>query len=394
MWINRDISNKIKILSENFPAVILTGARQTGKTCLLTRLFPNHNYVTLDTVQDAALAEDSPETFLGRYPPPLLIDEVQYAPKLFRHIKVAIDRDRHNMGQFILTGSQKFVLMKEVSESLAGRCGILELENLSIKELIPAIADINPETCLIRGLAPELWRNQDMPAWAFYQAYVATYIERDVRQIINVRNIRDFDRFIRLLATRNAQLVDRNSLSRELGLANNTIQSWLSVLIATNQVMLLEPWYINMGKRIIKSPKLYFADPGLVGYLLGVSEVISSPFFGAMWESLVYSEIRKINDLLETPYSIWFYRDNQAQEIDLILHHGHSAIFIEIKTKEIPADNDARIINKIAKYAHDKKITLWQDITKYIICRTPTPFTLSNNVTVIGLKDISKILSE
>src|SRR5258708_2013377 len=252
------------------PVVVLTGARQTGKTSTFLRLFPKHAFVSLDLPAEAEQAEKEPGTFLQRHPPPVLIDEVQYAPGLFRHLKGAVDAHRPRNGQFLLTGSQKFTLMKNVSESLAGRADIAELETLSFAEIRPEL----PQTVLhyptVRGGFPELHANPDIDGSAFYNSYLVTYLERDVRSLANVGSLRDFERFLRACALRSANLLNKADLARDVGIAPSTANQWLSTLEASGQIVLLEPWFSNRTKSIIKSPKLYLADTGLLCALLNI----------------------------------------------------------------------------------------------------------------------------
>ena len=243
MWIERLIGKRIERLAAAFPAVILTGARQTGKTSLVKRLFPEHRYVSLDLRLLAEQAEEAPESFLRDHPPPVVIDEVQYAPGLFRHLKVAIDGDRRRKGAFILTGSQKFTLMRAVSDSLAGRCAVVSLPGLCVEEI--RAAGRQPEAAppgelLARGGFPELWAEPAIPAREFYQSYVSTYLERDLRQIVNVGSLRDFERFLRAGAVRAGQLLNKSNLARDVGVAQTTASHWLSALEAGNQVTLVD----------------------------------------------------------------------------------------------------------------------------------------------------------
>jgi predicted AAA+ superfamily ATPase len=320
---------------------VLTGGRQTGKTTLLKALFPHYSYASLDLPADAQLAEEDPDTFLAKYPPPVVIDEVQYAPKLFRHLKVRIDRQRTKCGQYLLTGSQKFNLMKEISDSLAGRCGLLELEPFSVNELGSDYHAARTEKglayCLTRGTFPHLWDAPTLPREDFFRSYIATYIERDVRQILNITSLRDFDRFMRVCALRTGQLVNKSEIAREVGVSAKTIHDWLSILHASNQVILLEPYFKNIGKRVIKSPKLYFSDTGLVSYLMGlnVSNVLDSPHLDHLWETFVFSELRKSLFLQHPEATLWFYRDQQ-KEADFMISYGSKLYLLDAKWKEIP----------------------------------------------------------
>jgi uncharacterized protein len=368
MYFNREISGKLLGVAQSFPALVLTGARQVGKTTLLKECFPDHTLVSLDLPSNAELAENEPRLFLDRYPPPVIIDEVQYAPGLFRNLKVEIDRDRHRMGQFILTGSQKFNLMKEVSDSLAGRIAVLNLETLSVDELgVERTTDLN--RLLSRGMYPELWRNPSLDLNAYYESYLATYLERDVRQILNVQSLRDFERFIRACAARSGQLLNMSDLGRDVGIKSQTVKDWLSVLEASNQISLLEPYYENVGKRMVKSPKLYLNDSGMLCFLLAVDpqSLSTSPLIGAIFETFVYAEFRK--RLAASPYarSLWYYRDSQGREIDLVLMQKGSLNLYEIKWSERP---DKRWHDRLAEVGEVLSSSHSQLVgSKNIICR-------------------------
>ena len=258
----RHCAERLARLAAGFPAVVVTGARQAGKTTLLRRAFPEHHYVSLDLPSVADQAERNPDLFLRNHPPPVLVDEVQYAPGLFRHLKAAIDVRRHEMGRFVLTGSQHFTLMKGVSESLAGRCGLLELENLALAE-IGGVTEVPSDAhglaaLMSRGQFPELWRLRELSERDYFSSYLATYLERDVRQILRVGSLRDFERFLRVLAARPAAMLNRSDVARDVGITGKTVGEWLSVLETSGQIALLEPWYANFGKRLVKTPKVYF----------------------------------------------------------------------------------------------------------------------------------------
>ena len=341
MWIHRRISDRLKQLVAAFPAVILTGARQTGKTSLLRRLFPDYHYVSLDLQLLAEQAEDAPDSFLQDHPPPVVIDEVQYAPGLFRYLKLAIDRQRRRKGQFILTGSQKFTLMREVSDSLAGRCALLSLPGLCVEEIKTtgwqATTDVHK--LLIRGGFPELWADPAIPVRDFYHAYVSTYLERDLRQILNVGSLRDFERFLRACAARAGQLLNKSELARDVGIAQTTVGQWLSALEAGNQITLLEPFFANVGKRLVKSPKLYFHDTGLLCFLLGLSpdSFGRSPLTGPVWENFVLTELSKWRDLSHPEWSLWFYRDQRNREADFLIQGPYDHIrLLDAKWSETP----------------------------------------------------------
>ncbi|MBF0407456.1 MAG: ATP-binding protein [Candidatus Riflebacteria bacterium] len=381
-------------LAKHFPAVVLTGARQVGKTTLLRNAFPSHNYVSLDLPSTAESAETESEAFLKRYPAPLIIDEIQYAPKLFRHLKRAIDANRHAMGQFILTGSQKFELMKEVSDSLAGRVAVVELEGLSLNEV--GLSKFPLEHQIVRGAFPELWRAIDIPETAFYSSYLATYLERDVRQILGVTNLRDFERFIRACAARNGQLLDKTSLGCDVGVSSKAVASWLSVLQASNQIVLLEPWFANFGKRLVKTPKLYFCDTGLLCFLLGITgnEILRSPFTGSIWETLVFAEMRKSIALSMVPKSLWFYRDSQGKEVDFLCLGGNHTLLIECKWKESADKSDAHWMNDVVRIASEKNIPEFAHWKSFVVCRTSEPYSLGTGTRAIPLSELSSIFRQ
>lgn len=342
-----------------FPALVLTGSRQSGKTTLLREMFPEHAYTSLDLPADAQLAEEDPDSFLAKYPPPVLIDEVQYAPGLFRHLKVEIDRRRTDNGRFILTGSQKFPLMKSVGDSLAGRCGVLELEPLSGNELgttlDEAVARHGLAFVLARGGYPQLWDVPDMPREDFFRSYVATYIERDVRQILNIASLRDFDRFLRVCAVRTGQVLNKSEIAKEVGVSAKTVNDWLGLLHAGNQIVLLEPYFENVGKRVVKSPKLYFTDTGLVSFLLGLDRhtLLDSPHLGPLWETFVCAELRKILSVRWPEATLWYYRD-QSREADFVISHGGRLYLMDAKWKTLPSERDfgaLRAVQRLFKQA-------------------------------------------
>jgi len=351
MEYKRALGGRIKALAETFPAVVVTGSRQVGKTTLLRNLFPNHRYVSLDLPSEASRAELEPDLFLAQSVGPLLIDEVQYAPKLFRHIKAAIDADRSLCGRFILTGSQKFELMREVSDSLAGRVGVVELEGLSCEEIRAQQALHSWTSTLSRGWFPELWAHPSIPTSEFYRSYVATYLERDVRQLINITSLRDFERFLRACAVRNGQVLNKTELGRDVGITEKTVTQWLSVVAASNQITLLEPYFANMTKRLTKSPKLYFNDTGLLCFLLGLPESALASFsgIGAIWEAFVFSELRKLREAHALEASLWFYRDSLQREIDFIIDWRGELKLIEAKWSEIPSTSDTKSILDVAR---------------------------------------------
>jgi hypothetical protein len=354
--------------------VVVVGARQTGKTTLIRQAFPSYHYVTLDLPSEAQSAEHDPVAFLARHPRPLIVDEVQYAPGLFRHLKAVVDSGERVAGQFILTGSQKFALMQGVAESLAGRAAVLSLEPLAVAELAAAggfaeqLAD--PALVVHRGLFPELWRQPDLPSAEFYAAYVATYLQRDLRVALDVGNLRDFERFLRLCAIRTGQLLNKTDLARDAGISTKTAASWLSALEACNQITLLEPWSGNLSKRLMKSPKLYLNDPGLAAFLmgLGLDAVRQSPWSGALWETLVFAELRKSLSWQAAPTQWHYYRDLDGLEVDFVLQDGAALDLIECKWTELPTERDANGLRRVA--AALEQSTGLSVRRRWVACRT------------------------
>jgi len=343
MWIPRELDAKLAESAATRPAVVLTGCRKAGKTSLLVKAFADHTYVSLDVPMIAEEAEHSGEDFLKRHPPPVIIDEVQYSPTLLRHVKADIDRHRNETGRFLIAGSQDFPLMEGVTESLAGRISVLTLHSLSAREY-----EAWSETTLgrqalvewmLKGGYPEL-HSRGLDAERFFGDYLATYLERDVRSILGVRSLRDFDRFMRLCAARTGQLVSYSSLATDLGVSPNTVKSWLSVLDASNIVLLLEPYFENLGKRIVKTPKLYFLDTGLCSYLLGArtpEDLLRSPMLGAIFETHVLGQIIRHFANEGRRREIYFYRDHHGREVDFLIPSAGRFALIECKWAESPA---------------------------------------------------------
>lgn len=347
MRFQRAISARLERLARHFKVLVLTGARQTGKTTLLTHQFPKHHLVTLDLPQDAALAEQAPAEFLARHPLPLLVDEVQYAPGLFRHLKASVDATKAK-GQVILTGSQRFVLMKEVSESLAGRAAVLQLLPLAAEELgatlDEALRTRRLAGVLARGFYPALWDDPELPSADFHRSYVATWLERDLRQLLNVGSLRDFERFLRACAARTGQLLNKSELARDVGIAVSTVGQWLSALEAAGLIVILEPFFDNHTKRLVKTPKLYFTDVGLVCFLLGLDAraVAGWAGLGALWETAMLGELLKWQQTHRPEASLWFYRDKDGLEVDFVVHVGGELALLDAKVTELPEPRDAR----------------------------------------------------
>lgn len=374
MWIARDIEARVRRSARTRPVVVLTGARQTGKTSTLRRLFPTHAFVSLDLPTEAEQAEKDPKTFLQRHRPPVIIDEAQYAPALFRHLKAQVDAHRERNGQFLLTGSQKFTLMKGVSESLAGRADIIELETLSLAEVVEADPTARVDATIVRGGFPELHANSDIDLVAFYNSYIATYLERDVRSLANVGSLRDFERFLRACALRSANMLNKADLARDVGISPSTANQWLSTLEASGQAVLLEPWFSNRTKSIVKSPKLYLADTGVLCALLNVrseAALRESPAAGAIWETFVFAQLRHRERRAGRAASLFYWRD-RTREVDFMIDAGGTLELFEAKWTEVPTAADAVNLDFLRRVLGRRSA-----VAGGVVCRAPNAFPLT-----------------
>ena len=369
MYIERNLSKIVHDATNTFPVVLITGARQVGKSTIFERSKePERMSVTLDDPQLRALAKNDPSLFLQTYRPPLLIDEIQYAPELFPYIKMAVDSVRRK-GMFWLTGSQPFHLMQGVSESLAGRVAILELFGLSQSEKIgrndyPFLPDTirtehRPQQDLytlyeniLRGSYPELHANPDMKRALFYSSYLKTYIERDIRQLVQISNEHRFLTFVKTAAARTAQLLNYNDMAKDVDVSVNTIKSWVSLLETSGLIFLLPPFHNNIAKRAVKTPKLYFSDTGLCSYLCAweTAETLAhGAMSGAILETYVISEIVKSYRHNGLFVNVYFYRDRDNREIDLLIERNGLLYPIEIKRSASPKIDDVKHFDMLTR---------------------------------------------
>jgi predicted AAA+ superfamily ATPase len=381
MWIPRHIEDLLRKRAATRPVVVLTGARQTGKTSLVRRIFDSYEYVSLDLPSEAEQAEHDPGSFLVRHPSPLVVDGVQYAPGLFRHLKSVVDKRRSVNGQFVLTGSQTFTLMRSVSESLAGRAEILELETLSWSEARSASPGLGVEEFLLRGGYPELHDKPDLDVQGFYRSYLTSYLERDLRQLLQVSSLRDFERFVRACALRSAQLLNRAELARDVGISGSTASAWLGALQASGQVVLLEPWFSNRTRSLVKSPKLYFGDVGLCSFLSGIrtiSDVRDSPITGSLWETLVFGELRRLQVNRRGGWDLHFWRD-RSKEADFLFHRGGLFELADAKWTEYPNPRDTEVLARVAAELGKVKRAA-------VICRSRHAFPLTALVQALPLE--------
>ena len=346
--IERHLSSYIREAATQYPIVAVTGPRQSGKTTLCRSLFPDYTYVNLEKPDTRQFAIEDPNGFLAQFKKPVILDEVQRVPELFSYIMVLAD-ERNEMGRFILTGSQNFHLQEAISQSLSGRCALMKLLPLSHRELaglpsrdifgiedwdIPDASEENPFEHIFRGSYPPIYDRKINPT-NWLSQYTQSYLERDIRSLVNVSDLETFERFLRLAAGRTGQILNMDSLACDCGVSPVTVKRWLSLLQASYIVFLLRPHQKNYNKRLIKSPKLYFYDTGLVCYLMNIRDAESLTLHsqrGAIFETYIISELVKtcMNAGIEPP--LYFWRDSQGHEIDLMVENGEDLFPVEIKS--------------------------------------------------------------
>jgi len=331
--IKREIQKELISLSREYPVITITGPRQAGKTTLVRMVFPDYSYCNLEHPEIREIARSDAKALFNIYKTPVIIDEIQRVPHLLSFIQVMVDA-KPEKGSFILTGSNQLSLHESVSQSLAGRSALLQLLPLSISELINAGIKHKRDELLTTGFLPGVHSNKLNPYKA-YRNYFQTYVERDLKQLIRVKELIHFENFMRLLAGRVAQVINLHSISNDLGVSSTTLAQWLSVLEASFLVIRIYPYYENFGKRIIKSPKLLFTEPGLVSYLLGIEsskQVSSHPLIGQLFENMVIMDAVKTRLNKGEDHNLFFYRDNNQNEVDIIFKSNEGLIPIEIKS--------------------------------------------------------------
>lgn len=367
LWIDRSISTPLKRLVETRPVVLLTGIRQSGKSTLLQTMFPKAEYVTFDHYHHIENATNNPSEFLNSYrnKDQIILDEIQYVPNLFRELKMEIDRNRKKPARWILTGSQKFTLLESVRESLAGRIGLLELDTLGAAELRRHFKPELVQNILWKGGFPETWADPAINITHYLDDYITSYLEKDLRAIIQTPNLRDFHRFMRACALRCGSMINYTDIARDTGISPNTAKSWINVLVRSGTATLLEPYFGNLSKRMAKTPKFFLNDQGLLARLLNMTQENfqnDHPFIGKLWENFVYNELKR-SPGISPEKNLYYYRDQNKVEVDFLIEDKQDLHLIEAKFTERPGKTN---LPKVAKALERKNVTL------SCACRVPS----------------------
>ncbi len=371
-------------MAKGFPIVAITGPRQSGKTTLAKLTFPQKPYLSLEDPDVRSLAESDPRGLLTGFPNGAILDEAQRAPQLFSYLQTKVD-ENIIPGMFVLTGSQQFGLLSGITQSLAGRVGLIHLLPFAASEL--SAAGQLPESLeelLVRGLYPPLYDRNILPG-DWFSGYVATYVERDARKLINVRNLSVLQRFVKMCAARTGQVLNLSSLASDCGITHNTAASWISVMEASYLIHLLQPYHKNFNKRLIKAPKLYFLDVGLAAWLLGIQTPDQIRFHaqrGALFETFVFTEFLKGRFNQGLPSNLYYWRDSKGLEIDLILEAGEKIHAIEIKSGQTIAPDFFSSLKLWRKLAGQK------DLKEWLIYGGNAALT-NNNITIVPWNSVN-----
>ncbi len=355
--IERDITPELRQCAREYPVVTLLGPRQSGKTTLARHVFADKPWVSLEDPDVRLAAEADPRGFLAQYPDGVILDEVQRLPALLSYLQGMVDQDARP-GRFVLTGSHQPQLHEAISQSLAGRTAVLTLWPLSVPELRHCQPVWDPFELMVRGGYPRVHADGLEPR-RFFNSYLQTYVERDVRSLLQVRDLSAFQRFLVLLAGRVGQVVNLTALGNDVGVSGTTLRQWLSVLKASYLVFELQPWFENVGKRVVKSPKLYFADVGLAAFLLGIhtaEQARRDPLRGPLYENLVIADVlKRLANRGQRP-TLYFYRDSHGNEVDLLIPHGRALIPVEIKSAATFAPDFLKGLTQFRKALGEERV--------------------------------------
>jgi len=385
--IKRHISTELMSLIAEYPVITILGPRQAGKTTLARLCLPEYEYYNLEHPETRQLAIDDPKAFMARCGKKVILDEIQRVPELLSYIQVIVDEAQLN-GQFVLTGSHQLALREAITQSLAGRTSILNLLPLSIAELKGAnIRFTNPESYIYQGFLPRVHDQQQRPTQA-YSNYYQTYVERDVRQLINIKDFMLFEKFMKLLAGRAGQLLNHSSLANDVGVTVATIKNWLSILEASFIIFKLPPYFENFGKRVVKSPKYYFIDTGLLCFLLGIEkpeQVARDPLVGQLFENLVVIEFLKSRTNRGYLPGLYFFRDSNGLEVDLIFQQGRQLTAIEVKSSSTYHPSMLKALKKLKLLAPTLKQT-------YLIF-SGDKFEFTDGMSAVNFSDVDQIMA-
>lgn len=388
MYIPREIFTELMESCNTFPVVTITGPRQSGKTTLLKNVFPDKKYFSLEDPDIRQLALADPRSFLSQSENGMIIDEIQRVPTLVSYIQGIVD-NLQKPGHYILSGSQQFELSQTISQSLAGRTAILRLMPFSIQEIQVISANSTAEELLYKGFYPRTYTPPTISPTRYYNSYLETYIDRDLRQLLQVKDLRQFELFVRLCAGRVGQVFVANNLANEVGVSAPTIQSWLSILEASYIVYLLRPFHANLNKRLTKSPKIFFYDVGLAAFLSGITEpyqLFNSPLKGPLFENMVVMEMLKNKYNHFRPYQLYYYRDSNNNEVDVILDYTTHLDAFEIKSSKTFDPGFLKGLNHIRKL-------LPQKIRNTTVCYSGnTEQTIGEN-NLVNFKNIARNLN-
>jgi len=355
MWIKREIESELLDLASQYPVVMITGPRQAGKTSLARKIFPDKPYFSLENPDVREQISADPRAFFSANPDGAIIDEFQRYPDILSYIQGIVD-EKKQKGQFILTGSNNVTMLSHVTQSLAGRLAILKLLPFTIGEVSGMTNGFNADDYLLNGFYPGIYSDGLNPLKAF-RNYYETYVERDIRQLLQIKDLAYFQRFVKLCAGRVGQLFNASSLANEVGVSSMTIHSWLSALEATFIICMVQPWSANISKRMVKTPKLYFYDVGLASYLLGienVTHVATHPLRGALFENMVIIELLKKRFNAGLDSNLYFYRDNHGNEVDILQESGYRLNLFEIKSAQTFTSHFLKGLDYLRKLIPDR----------------------------------------
>lgn len=358
MFVKRQITHIIKKQQSKFPILALTGPRQSGKTTLLKELFKDYRYISLENPDIRAFATDDPNGFLNEYSENVILDEVQRVPSIFSYIQTKVDESK-KMGQYILSGSQNFHLLNSITQTLAGRVALFKLLPLDFEELKAAelLEDDYPQA-LFKGFYPAIF-DRDIDPKVFYTNYIQTYVEKDVTELLNVKDLKAFRTFLGLCAGRAGQLLNISALANDCNISQPTAKAWLSILESSYLIFLLQPYHQNFNKRLVKSPKLYFYDTGLLCYLLGIrsaDEIILNRLKGSLFENLILAELQKKNYHQYTHFDYYFWQDSNGNEIDILLKNYSGFDVFEIKATETISTELFKQMDRFAELAAPEEV--------------------------------------